>query len=95
MGWQIPTNSLDIFVRSTEIASYMPGRIRLYADGLIGNEKAAAEIKTRLGEYPELTGVDINTVSGSILITYNPAVLSRNPKLKKAEDYIKSHAKHK
>ena len=92
---QIPTNSLDIFVRAVDIASYIPGRIRLYSDSLIGNEQMAAEIRTRLGVFTELTGVDINTVSGSILITYDPKVLARNPKLKKAEDYIKTHAKIK
>lgn len=95
MNWQIPTSDLDIFVRSVEIASFLPGRIRLYSRKLVNNPAAVKEIKGRLQGFAELESVEINPATGSILITYDPTKLARNPQLKKAEDYIKTHVKRR
>ena len=32
---QIPTSKLDLFIRSVEISSYLPGRVRLRSSKLI------------------------------------------------------------
>ncbi len=89
----LPTGKLDVFIRSVEIASYMPGRIRLYSKNLIGNENLSREIKGELARFAELKEVETNTVSGSVLIKYEPAILQRNAELVKAEQYIMAHAK--
>lgn len=90
---QIPKNKLDLFIRSVEISSFIPGRIRLYAKRLIGNEPLAREIQTRLRAFKELSEVETNTVTGSILIKYTPQLLHTNPDLTRVEEYIKANVK--
>ena len=92
--FNIPTNKFDFFIRSVEISSYIPGRTRLYSKELIGNEPLKEKILNVLN-LPEINSVDINTVSGSILIAYDPATLRKNSELKKDEEYIMSHTRRK
>ena len=50
---QIPTSKLDLFIRSVEIASYLPGRVRLRSKSLI------VDVKPSLIDYIERTeGID-------------------------------------
>ena len=92
---QIPTNQLDFFIRSVEISSYLPGRIRLRSKNLIGNPGLEQEVQTQLTAFREIQSVETNTVTGSILILYEPAELRQNADLKKAEEYIAMHARRK
>ena len=92
---QIPTNTLDIFIRSVEISSYLPGRVRLYSNNLIGNSPLEQQIQNQLGAFAEIDAVKTNTVSGSILILYEPEKLRRNADLRKVEEYIMTHARRK
>ena len=92
---QVPANELDIFVRSVEIAAYIPGRIRLYSKKLVGDPQLENKVKNTLSAYREIKEVSINTSTGSILIIYEPEVLRRNSELRKAEAYIASHARRK
>ena len=90
----IPTSKIDLIVRNVEISSYMPGRIRLYSQKLVNNPALAKEITGELTSFSEIDEVNTNTVTGSVLIKYEPARLRRNNELLKAESYIMSHAKH-
>ncbi|BEU88386.1 hypothetical protein TAMA11512_18500 [Selenomonas sp. TAMA-11512] len=92
-GIQIPRNKLDLFIRSVEISSFLPGRIRLYSKKLVGNEALAKEIQAQLRSFKELSEVETNTVTGSILIKYTPQLLHTNPDLTRVEEYIKANAK--
>lgn len=92
---QIPTNKLDLFIRSVEIASYLPGRVRLYSNNMIGDEVLAQQVKSQLTAVAEMDAVTTNTVSGSILIVYTPDKLRRNAELRKVEEYIMTHARRK
>lgn len=92
---QIPTNKLDLFIRSVEISSYLPGRVRLYSNNLMGNEDLAAQVKAELTAFAEIDSVQVNTTSGSILILYEPERLRRNAELRKVEEYIMTHARRK
>ena len=92
---QIPTNKLDLFIRSVEIASYLPGRVRLYSNNMIGDEVLAQQVKNQLTAFAEMDAVTTNTVSGSILIVYTPDKLRRNVELRKVEEYIMTHARRK
>ena len=89
----IPTSKLDLFVRSVEIGSYMPGRIRLYSKKMIGNTALEREVEERLTAFAEIDSVKTSAVSGSILITYEPERLRQNAGLRKVEEYIMRHAK--
>lgn len=92
--FNIPTSKFDVFIRSVEISSYIPGRARLYSKELINNEPLKEKILNVLN-LPELDSIEINVISGSILITYDPATLRKNGELKKVEDYIMTHARRK
>ena len=86
---------LELLLRSVEIAAYIPGRIRLRSKKLIGNVNLESKIKNQLGAYKEISTVETNTLTGSILITYTPEILRQNADLLKAEKYIAAHAKNK
>jgi hypothetical protein len=92
---QIPTNKLDLFIRSVDISSYLPGRVRLYSNNLIGNAGLAAEVESQLMAFGEIDSVQTNTTSGSILILYEPDRLRRNAELRKVEENIMTHARRK
>ena len=82
-------------MRSVEVASYIPGRIRLRSKKLVGNTKLEQKIKTQLGAYSEIESVATSTMTGSILITYVPEILRQNTDLFRAEKYFATHAKNK
>ena len=84
---------LEVLLRSVDVASYIPGRIRLRSKKLIGNAKLERNIKTQLGAYNEIDAVETSLVTGSILITYEPARLRQNSELARAERYIATHVK--
>ena len=90
---QIPTNTLDVFIRSVEISAYLPGRVRLYAKSMVGNPSLEVEVRRKLLAFKEIERVETSQVTGSILILYQPAVLRRNPDLAKVEAYIMTHVK--
>nr|WP_295158855.1 hypothetical protein [Selenomonas sp. AE3005] len=92
---QIPTNKLDLFIRSVEISSYLPGRVRLYSNNLIGNYDLEQQVKAQLMAFAEIDSVQTNTTSGSILILYQPERLRQNAELRKVEEYIMTHARRK
>lgn len=89
----IPRNKIDMFIRTVEVASYVPGRIRLYSKKLEGNPENARKVLDYLRSYKELSDVEVNTVTGSILIKYTPQLLHTNEELTKVENYIKDHAR--
>ena len=86
---------LEILLRSVEVASYIPGRIRLRSKKLVGNLSLEQKIKSQLSAFSEIDMVEISIVTGSILITYVPEKLRQNVDLLKAEKYIASHVKKK
>lgn len=88
-----PQSKLDFFIRAVEIASYIPGRARLYARPLVGNEALAAQVKKELSRAAGMKNVRTNTTTGSILIEYDPATLRKHPDLARMEEYIRTHVK--
>jgi len=92
---QIPTTKLDWFIRSVEVAAYIPGRVRLRSRQLVDNPALEIEVQAQLGAFPELTQVETSTATGSILIHYEPEVLRRNAELRKVEEYIMTHVQRR
>lgn len=85
---QIPTSKTEYFLNQVSISSYLPGRIRLYAKKLVHNEPLSQEVRQYFATIPEIQNVNINTRTGSILITYEPTVLRKNPKMLHFEQMI-------
>ena len=89
----IPRNKIDMFIRTVEVASYLPGRVRLYSKQLAGNPENANKVRAYLRSYKELSEVEVNETTGSILIKYTPQLLHTNKELTKVEEYIKTHVR--
>ena len=91
----VPQSAADLFVRSTDIASYMPGRVRLYSKQLVNNASLEQQVHERLNALAEIECVDTNIATGSILITYEPERLRANAELRRVEDYMRTHARRR
>ena len=90
-----PQSKLELFLRTVEVASYLPGRIRLYSCSLVGCPPLAEEMKARLSALTGVTKAEVNTVTGSVLIEYDPETLRRDSALRRAEEYLQTRAKRK
>ena len=91
----IPASALELFLRSTEVASYMPGRVRLYSKQLVNNAALEKQVQAHLGTFAEIERVDTNIATGSILITYEPERLRANAELRRVEEYMRAHARRR
>ena len=89
----IPRSKIDMFVRTVEVAAYIPGRVRLYSRSLVGNEDNCRKVLGYLRSYPELSEVEVSSVTGSILIKYTPQLLHTNKELTAVEKYIRTHVR--
>jgi copper chaperone CopZ len=56
------------------VVSFVPGRIRLRFEEL-KNSAAAESAKARIKEAPGITAVEVNPITGSILIEYDTKIL--------------------
>ena len=91
----VPQSAADLFVRSTDIASYLPGRVRLYSKQLVNNAALEKQVQAHLGTFAEIERVDTNIATGSILITYEPERLRANAELRRVEEYMRAHARRR
>ena len=91
----IPTSKWDLIMRSVTISSYLPGRIRLYSKKLVGNADLGRKVYAYIASYKEIDEVDINVLTGSVLIIYRPQVLRTNRELVLVENYIMSHVERR
>lgn len=89
----LPKNRLELIIHSVDVASYLPGRIRLRSKHLVGNSKLREQVMQELGAFAEIDEIDINTLTGSILIKYEPVKLRKNVELDRIEQYIMKQAK--
>ncbi len=70
-------------VENVKVVHFVPGRVRLRSDELQGDPSLAKWLKTSLDEIPAVHGVEVSSLTGSILISYKPAEL-RNAESKEA-----------
>lgn len=91
----IPTSKWDLIMRSVTISSYLPGRIRLYSKKLVSNADLGRKVYAYIASYKEIDEVDINVLTGSVLIIYRPQVLRTNRELVRVENYIMSHVERR
>jgi len=64
-------------LENVDIVHFIPGRVRLRASELRGQQGLAGEIQAKLRQIPGITTVEINILTGSVLIGYESQVLSR------------------
>ena len=81
----------DFILRSVQVSSYIPGRIRLHSKRLIGNHALCKQVHAYISAYHEIESVDINGLTGSVLIQYQPTLLRANHELAQMEQYVVKH----
>ena len=85
--------SLHAFLAGTDIASYLPGRIRVYNLALAGNDKLADQVSSFVRSFSGVTDAKVALNTGSLLITYEPDEIRKNPHLANIEAFVREHAK--
>lgn len=85
----------DLIIRVVRISSYLPGRIRLNSKKLVGNGELCRNVYAYVASYREIDKVDVNIMTGSVLIQYRPQVLRTNRELSQVEEYIRTHAERR
>jgi hypothetical protein len=65
-------NPLPSFAGVMETTHVLPGRVRLRAPVLIGQRRAADELQKRFAQLDGIRAVEVNSVSGSLLIHFAP-----------------------
>lgn len=85
--------SLHAFLAGTDIASYAPGRIRVYNLALADNDKLADQVSSFVRSFSGVTDAKVALNTGSLLITYEPDELRKNPHLANIEAFVREHAK--
>jgi hypothetical protein len=65
-------NSLPSFAGVMETTHLLPGRLRLRAPVLIGQRRAADQLEKSLARLDGIRGVQVSSVSGSLLIHFVP-----------------------
>ncbi len=85
----LPPTKLGALIGSMRPAAYTPGRIRLYSRSLVESEQLAEQILTYFADYAEVDAVGCNTLTGSVLITYEPEFFAENEELSQIEKYVK------
>ncbi len=68
-------SELKQFVAATKIAAFTEGRLRVYNDALKGNEKLAAQVEEYVLSFTGVKTAQANTLTGSLLIEYDPQKL--------------------
>lgn len=91
----LPVSKWDFIIRAVHVSSYLPGRIRLYSPKLVGNAELGRKVYAYVASYREIDNVDVNVLTGSILITYRPERLRTNSELARVENYIMTHAERR
>ena len=75
------SSALAMFLRDTEIASFLPGRLRIRHRQLIGNAVLAQQIESYVASFTGVRSAAANLQTGSLLICYDPAILRQKPGL--------------
>ena len=87
-NFPLPSMKMEFLMQQVTVSHYSPGRIRLYSAALINNSNLASTLQHKLSEIDELEHFSVNTTTGSILLTYLPENIVKNPELKKIEAMV-------
>ena len=85
----------DFISRTVSVRSYIPGRIRLQSKRLINNQSLVRQVYEHISAYKEIETVEVNPLTGSVLLTYKPDVLRANRELAEVEQYIMNHVERR
>lgn len=76
---------LQALVASLQVDSYVPGRVRLRSTLLAANPQWKQPLEEYIRSFTGVKTAAINTLTGSLLITYDAEKLRQKPKLAELE----------
>ena len=79
---------LKNFAAKFNIASFVPGRLRVYHAGLVANDVLARQLEGYVGSFTGVKKATANTITGSLLIEYDPTLLRTKKVLAALEQKI-------
>ncbi|MGN0914980.1 MAG: HMA2 domain-containing protein [Succinivibrio sp.] len=85
-------NEKKYFLSTVTVASYIPGRIRVYSSLIKGNHENAKSLEEYFSKFKELKSFSINEVTGSVLIEYDVDKLASNKELHEIEQCLRKKA---
>lgn len=85
----------DKFLRTTEVAGFVPGRIRVYNRALAEHPELGEHIESCLLGIKGVKSAKANPITGSLLVTYDVDEFHKNPSLTEFETILSERAKIK
>ncbi|MEW6445122.1 MAG: HMA2 domain-containing protein [Pseudomonadota bacterium] len=64
-------------LQNVKIVHFIPGRVRLKVPELQGQPMLADQVRGMLGAAPGILELEINTLTGSVLVRYDTRAISR------------------
>lgn len=83
------------FLRTTEVAGFVPGRVRVYNAALTEHPELAEHIESCLKSIKGVKEAKANVVTGSLLVTYDVDEVHKNASLTEFETILSERAKIK
>lgn|SRR5512139_1358323 len=79
-------NSADI-----HISHVLPGRVRLRVSTIKGNRGIAEQMRAAFCSVPGITGLSYNTITGSVLITYDTRRIVAGDAVQRLRSVMREH----
>ena len=87
-GGEATASPWKCLLDSLQVISFMEGRVRLRSSWFAGNEKLKKQLEEYIGSFTGITKAEINLLTGSLLIEYQPETLRTKPKLATLEKQL-------
>ncbi len=71
-----------------QIVHFIPGRVRFKAERIKRSPAFTSEVQQRLGALAGVQQVEINPLTGSVLVVYDPQVLGSSAHVKAAGEAL-------
>ena len=85
-------SSWERLLDSLQLISFIEGRVRLRSPWFVDNEKLKKQMEEYIASFTSVTRAEINVLTGSLLIEYQPEKLRAKPRLAALEDCLKVKA---
>lgn len=82
-------SSWECLLDSLQILFFMEGRVRLYSPWFVNNERLKKQMEEYIASFTGITKAEINVLTGSLLIEYQPEKLRSKSKLAALENHLR------
>lgn len=85
-----PQSSLERLLATIQVKSFVEGRLRVYSPCFVDNPLLKKQVEEYVRSFTGITRAEINLLTGSLLIEYQPQKLRKKPRLATLEQQIKA-----